>query len=333
MSRTTGIQNYLSNVFRPIYRYDTTANVFVPSLEVTNVDTYSGNSVSVFTAAVGDANNNVYVGSNAGNAYNFLKNVYKVTALGYGAASNISNDCNSVYIGWFAGKDAVNGRDVISIGMNSAGGLGTSNIFIGTDTGTVGNSNILVGHYIRPGNISNQFRLGLSNKFPIAADLSLNWVGLGGILNPTEKASIDVSGSTRIQGNLSVNIQPGERTFDLNGNFRARDSSLNTLDFSNGFLTSSGGFQSIQGSVSVAAGTTTIGTLKRGIVQVSTVDNASDANRAAYFYFAYTPSNASTLASSIAGTTDLTLSTSNIQISNTGTTKTYKYSITYFPMI
>lgn len=333
MSRTTGIQNYLSNVFRPIYRYDTTANVFVPSLEVTNVDTYSGNSVSVFTAAVGDANNNVYIGSNAGNAYNFLRSVNKVTALGYGAASNISNDCNSVYIGWYAGKDAINGRDVISIGMNSAGGLGTSNIFIGTDTGTVGNSNILVGHYIRPGNISNQFLLGLSNKFPIAADLSLNWVGLGGILNPTTNAKVDISGSTRIQGNLSLNIQPGERTFDVNGNFRARDSSMNTLDFSNGFLTSSGGYTSTQGSVSAAVGTTTIGTLKRGIVQVSTVDAASSANRAAYVYFAYTASNASILASNIAGDTDLALSTSNIQISNTTTTKTYTYSITYFPMI
>jgi hypothetical protein len=221
---------------------------------------------------------------------------------------------------------------VISIGTSSAGGLGASNIFIGTDTGTVGSSNILVGHYIRPGNISNQFRLGLSNKYPIAADLSLNWVGLGGILNPTTNASIDVSGSTRIQGNLSVNIAPGDRTFDLNGNFRARDSSLNTLDFSNGFLTSSGGYTSIQGSVSAAVGTTTIGTLKRGIVQVSTVDNASSANRAAYFYFAYTPSNASVLASNIAGNTDLALSTSNIQISNTTTTKTYTYSITYFPM-
>jgi hypothetical protein len=332
MSRTTGIQNYLSNVFRPIYRYDTTANVFVPSLEVTNVDTYSGNSVSVFTAAVGDANNNVYVGSNAGNAYNFLKSVSKVTALGYGAASNISNDCNSVYIGWFAGKDALDGKDVISIGTSSAGGLGSSNIFIGTNTGTVGNSNILVGHYIRPGDISNQFRLGLSNKFPIAADLSLNWVGLGGILNPTTNAKIDVSGSTRIQGNLSVNLQPGERTLDVNGNFRARDSSLNTLDFSNGFLTSSGGYTSTQGSISAGVGTTTIGTLKKGIVQVSTVDVSSTANRAGYLYFAYDISAASILVSNIAGDTDLALSTSNIQISNVTSTKTYNFSITYFPM-
>jgi len=332
MSRTTGIQNYLSNVFRPIYRYDTTTNVFVPSLEATNIDTYSGNSVSVFTAAIGDANNNVYVGSNAGNAYNFLKGVFKVTALGYGAASNISNDCNSVYIGWFAGKDVVGSRDVISIGTNSAGIGGTSNIFVGTDTGTLGSSNILIGHYIRPGNISNQVRVGLSNKYPIAADLSLNWVGLGGILTPTTNAAIDISGSTRIQGNLSLNIQPGERTFDVNGNFRARDSSMNTLDFSNGLTYSSGGFLSTQGSISAAIGTTTIGTLKRGIVQVSTVDSASSANRAAYVYFAYTVSNASVLASNIAGNTDLSLSTSNIQISNTTTTKTYNYSITYFPM-
>jgi len=332
MSRTTGIQNYLSNVFRPIYRYDNTTNAFVPSLEATNIDTYSGNSVSVFTAAIGDANNNVYVGSNAGNAYNFLKSVSKVTALGYGAASNISNDCNSVYIGWFAGKDALNGKDVISIGRSSAGGIGTSNIFVGTDTGTVGSSNILIGHYIRPGNISNQVRIGLSNSYPIAADLSLNWVGLGGILSPTTNAGIDVSGSTRIQGNLSLNIQPGDRTLDVNGNFRARDTSLNTLDFSNGITYSTGGFQSTQGLISAGVGTTTIGTLKRGIVQVSTVDTASSANRAAYMYFAYTTSNASILASNIAGDTTLNLSTSNIQISNISTTKTYNYSITYFPM-
>ena len=332
MSRTTGIQNYLSNVFRPIYRYDTTSNVFVPSLEATNIDTYSGNSVSVFTAAIGDANNNVYVGSNAGNAYNFLKGVSKVTALGYGAASNISNDSNSVYIGWFAGKDMVDSMDVVSIGRSSAGVGGSSNIFIGTDTGTVGDSNIFIGHYIRPGDISNQFRLGLSNKFPIAADLSLNWVGLGGILNPTLNANIDVSGSTRIQGNLSLNIQPGERTFDVNGNFRARDNGVNILDFSNGITSSSGGFQSVKGSVSAGVGVTTIGSLVKGIVQVSTVDAASSANRAAYVYFAYTPSNASILVSNIAGHTDLSLSTTNIQISNATSTKTYNYSITYFPL-
>jgi archaellin len=129
-----------------------------------------------------------------------------------------------------------------------------------------------------------------------------------------------------------VNIQPGDRTLDVNGNFRARDSSLNTLDFSNGFLTSSGGYTSIQGSVSAGVGTTTIGTLKKGIVQVSTVDNGSSANRAAYSYFAYTASAASILVSNIAGDTTLDLSGTNIQISNVTSTKTYTYSITYFPM-
>jgi hypothetical protein len=129
-----------------------------------------------------------------------------------------------------------------------------------------------------------------------------------------------------------VNIQPGDRTLDVNGNFRVRDSSLNTLDFSNGFLTSSGGFQSTRGSISAGVGTTTIGTLKRGIVQVSTVDVSSSANRAGYLYFAYDTSAASILVSNIAGDTALALSTSNIQISNITTTKTYNYSITYFPM-
>jgi hypothetical protein len=38
------------------------------------------------------------------------------------------------------------------------------------------------------------------------------------------------------------------------------------------------------------------------------------------------------LASSSNGDTDITTSTTNIQISNVTTTKTYDYSITYFPL-
>ena len=63
MSSTTNIQNLLVNVFRPVYRYEippgSSNTIFVPKLELSNIDTYSGNSVSVFTAAIGDASNNV----------------------------------------------------------------------------------------------------------------------------------------------------------------------------------------------------------------------------------------------------------------------------------
>lgn len=330
---TTGIQNYLSNVFHPIYTWDTIASNFTPKLEMSNIDTYSGNTITVFSASVSDSASNVYVGREAGNSYTTTRACINVTALGYGAANNISNDSNSVYIGWYAGASGSNSSNVISIGKSS-GGNGTNNIFLGTSTGTIGQSNILIGHFIAPSNVSNQIRIGYSNQIPIAADLSVNWVGLGGITSPTNLplASIDISGSTRIQGNVGINIDPGTRTLDVNGNFRARDASLNILDFSNGLTRSSLGYVSVQSNVVAGVGSTTIAQLRRGIVQVSAVDQANSANRAAYIFFAYTNSNTSTLASNIGGDTDIAISSTNIQISNATSTKTYDYSVTYFPL-
>ena len=330
---TTGIQNYLSNVFRPVYTYDTTTLNFTPRLELSNIDTYSGNSVNVFTAAVGDSNNNVYVGRSAGNAYNFLQACRNVTALGVGAASAISNDSNCVYIGYYAGSGSSNSDDVISIGMDSRGN-GDSNIFIGTSNGTQGNSNILIGHKIAPVSATNQIRIGLSNQIPIAADLCLNWVGLGGPLSPSnDDNKLDISGNTQIQGQLGINVAPGTRTLFVSGNFGATDASGNILDFSNGLTRSTGGYVSIQSNVSAGVGTTTIGVVKKGIIHVSAIDQASPAaNHAAYIYFASTTTNIASMSSLSNGDTNITTSTSNIQISNASTSKTYDYSITYFPL-
>lgn len=332
---TTGIQNYLSNVFRQVYTYDSTLSVpFVPKLELSNIDTYSGNALSVFTAAVGDSASNVYVGSNAGNPYNVIRSCSNVTALGYGAGSNISNVSNSVYLGFGAGAGAQVASAVIAIGSNANGG-GTSNIAIGNGTGSVGASNVLIGHSIAPGNVSNQIRIGYNGGIPIAADLCRNWVGLGGILSPRDitYANVDVSGSTHIQGNLGINITPGTRTLDVNGNFRAQDASMNALDFSNGFTRSTGGYVSIQSNISVpATGSSTIGTIRKGIIHVSAL-NGTGTNRAAYIYFAWTDSNVTALASTSNGVTNITTSTTNIQISNSGgSPAVHSYSITYFPL-
>jgi len=292
---TTGIQNYLSNVFRPVVVYDTVVSNFVPKLEMSNIDNYSGNTVTVFTAAVGDSANNVYVGKEAGNIFSVTRACSNVTAVGYAAGSNISNVSNSVFLGFYAGASASNANNVIAIGANATGN-GFSNIFIGSSTGTTGNSNIFIGHSIAPSNVSNQIRVGMNGRIPIAADLTYNWVGLGGVVTPTNLtyATIDISGSTRIQGNLGINtipgartldvvgnfrvqdssaslldfsngltrIQgqvginttPGARTLDVSGNFRAQDSSTNILDFSNGVTTSSKGFISIQSNVTVPGG-------------------------------------------------------------------------------
>jgi len=337
---TTGIQNYLSNVFRPIYTYDTTSTNFVPKLTMSNIYNYTGNTLSVFTAAVGDANSNVYVGSNAGNPYDITRSVFNVTALGYGAASNISNDSNSIYIGWYAGSGGSNSTNVISIGTNS-GGNGSENIFIGSETGSVGTSNVLIGHFIDVSSSSNQVRIGYRNQIPIAADLSKNWVGLGGVLTPSYAFnSLDVSGNSKFVGNMGINRDPGNRTLDVNGNFRATDASANVLDFTNGVTRSSGGFYSDSSSITMSnTSSLVVGRLRRGVVMLSVLDLSdlsSFMSRTVYVKNPATP--VTTIMTDVSSGLSPTLifSTSNIVLCNTASgigTRDYSWSITYFPSL
>jgi hypothetical protein len=402
MSSTTGIQNLLVNVIRPVYAYDATATLYTPKIEFTNVDTYSGNVVTVLRADISDANSNVYVGTASGNTPATLtRGCFYTVAVGVSAGNSISNVSNSVYLGYNAGNGAIGASNVIAIGANSIGG-GTSNIVLGAGSGGTGSSNIVIGHGITTGTSSQVLQVGNA----IYGDLSTNWVGIG-TPSPINDFSnrFDVSGNTHIYGNLAVNVAPGDRTLDVNGNFRASDA-YGTLDFSNGILTTTGmvrsvnpggdfqttnalafidsglntlgrvatensntyiqavsnvkfgqltqsttnttlkisapgagldllttdGYTSAQNTTTVSGGVTTIGTLKKGIVLVSAVDNASSANRAARVLFAYTTSNASDLASNLAaGNASITLSTSNIQITD-ATNATYTWSITYLPL-
>ena len=336
---TTGIQNYLSNVFRPIYTYDTTTTNFVPRLTMSNIDNYTGNTISVFTAAVGDSNSNVYVGSNAGNPYNITRNVFNVSALGYGAASNISNDSNSVYIGWYAGSSGSNTANTISIGANS-GGAGSNNIFIGTETSATGDCNVLIGNYIDLGTASNQVRIGYSNQIPIAADVSKKWVGLGGVFSPSYTyTTLDVSGNAVFTGNVGINKDAsssspaGNRTLDVNGNFRATDASANVLDFSNGLTRSSKGFTSDLSSISIAGSTTSnIGLLRPGFILAS-AKSTTGASFAYVMMFADTTTTRANLLGPFASGLALSTSISNITLSNSGSTDTISYSITYFPSL
>jgi hypothetical protein len=355
MSSTTGIQNLLVNVFRPVYTYDPINPLFTPKLSISNIDAYSGNTISVFNAAVGDTAGNVYVGSNAGNSYTTIRSCSNNTTLGYGAGFAISNVSNSTYIGFNTGAATSNASNVIGIGTNT-GGAGISNIFLGNGTSSIGSNNISIGHGIVGGTTSNVF-LGngtsatgsnnilighgisggsSSSKFQVAStlygNLLTNWIGIGTTTPYDPNDKLDVSGNMYLLGQIGVNITPGDRTLDVNGDFRAADASGNILDFNDGVTLSSGGLGSVQSNVSAAVGTTTIGQIKKGIIHVSAVDRASSANRAAYIYFAWTTSNVTSLASSSNGDTDITTSTTNIQISNATTTKTYDYSITYFPL-
>lgn len=335
---TTGIQNYLSNVFRPIVAFDTDTTNFTVKLDISNVDTYSGNVISVVRADVGDVNSNVYVGVLSGNSILTLKDCRNVSAFGHRAGNDISNCSNSVYIGDQAGAGSLNNQDVISIGFQSGEAVtGVSNIFIGSGTGsTLGSRNMFLGHGIDVSSVSDQVRIGRGTVTPIVLDTSYNWVGLGGTTTPFDLnfSTVDISANTRVQGNLGVNIIPGGRTLDVNGNFRVRDASLNILDFSNGLTQSSRGFASIQSNVDAEATfAATIGTLKKGVVLISAISRSDSANHASRMVLAYTLSNAIDIGSNVAGgDASISFSTSNIQITDAANTAIYDYNITYFPL-
>jgi hypothetical protein len=336
MSSTTGIQNLLVNVFRPVYQYDTTTSLFTPKLGLSNIDTYSGNIVQAIRADFGDTAGNMYVGSNAGNSIASIRDCLNATAVGQYAGNAISNVSNVTYLGYNTGVNAQGSlatpvNDVIGIGV-SAGGAGVSNIFIGNGTASTGSNNILIGHGIAGGASNNLFRVGST----VYGNLSTNWIGIG-TSTPYEPVNnrLDVNGNTYLFGQLGINITPGSRTLDVNGDFRAQDASGNILDFGSGKLQSSAGFFSSQGSMPAGVNSTVIiGTLKRGIVIVTAIDQATSANRATETVFAYTTSNTTSLSSSSNGDLSISYSSSNIQLSNASgsTAATYNYSITYFPV-
>jgi hypothetical protein len=313
MSSTAGIQNLLVNVFRPIYTYDPFTTLFTPKLSISNIDNYSGNTISVFTAAVGDSASNVYVGSNAGNLYTAIRASSNNTALGFGAGSSISNVSNSTYIGFNAGSGASNASSVIAIGA-SAGGNGISNIFVGNGTGGTGSNNILIGHGISSGSSNYKFQLGST----LYGDLSKNWIGIGRPTPLDITDALDVSGNVYVLGQVGINTIP-THTLDINGDTR-----------------SSGGFLSIQSNVLLTGGgpNVTIGPIKKGIIAVSAVDQDTTANRVAKIFFAYSTSNVVALSSSQSGDIDFATSSTNLQLATTATSSNIiaDYSITYFPL-
>jgi hypothetical protein len=345
MSSTTGFQNLLVNVFRPVYRYETppgdSNTIFIPKVEMSNVDTYSGNSISVFTAAVGDASSNVYVGSNAGNPYTTVKNCAYVSAFGYSAAAGASNVSNSVFLGYNAGTGATDVSSSVIIGANA--GAGSSNVRIGYSNAGAGNGNVSVGASSTTSTYSNCILLGTgitatqNNQFRVASsyiwgDSSNKWLGLGtsASIYADSNSKFDVSGNATVKGQVGINMLP-IRTLDVNGNFRASDA-FGTLDFSNGVTSSSNGFASTRGTTTVSGGATTIGTLKKGTVLISAVNTTTSSKHAARHVLAYTTSNTDDLASNVSGgSVSITFSSSDIQITD-ASNGTYDWTITYFPL-
>jgi hypothetical protein len=318
MSSTSNVQNLLVNVFRPVYVYDPTAQLFTPKIEMSNVDTYIGNSIYVLRAQVGDSASNVYVGIGSGNdpsASAGVRGCRNVTAVGYNAGSDISNVSNSVYVGSGAGIGAIGANSVIAIGFQ-ANGNGSSNIYMGSDTGGAGSNNIYIGHGIAPGVQCNALQI----SGYIYGDSSNKWLGIATPTRTDSNNTLDVSGTAYFSGKIGLQMQASN--------------SLNV----NGITQSTGGFFSTQGSATISpAGLFTIGLLQQGTMLIQAQNLATPgSNYISSYTFVRDPTGGFAPAA-ISGVSNgyvtISYSTSNIRLSNTDTSaRTFSWSITSFPL-
>jgi hypothetical protein len=168
--------------------------------------------------------------------------------------------------------------------------------------------------------------------------MSTKWLGIGTTSPIDPNSRLDVSGNVYVLGQQGINMVP-VRSLDVNGNFRASDA-FGTLDFSNGVTSSSGGLASSQGTISNAAigSTTTIATLKKGVILVSAQDTASSNHYQSIQAFCTNPANgtSATAMTNVVQAGDVTVvfqsGGSNIQISNANSIRSIAWSVTYFPL-
>ena len=301
MSSTSNVQNLLTNVFRPVFVFDTTNGVYQSKLELTNVDAVSANIVYTFASAVGDAMGNVYVGIGAGNAHSILDASSNTsnTFVGTSAGGSTTGIIKGVYIGYRAGFGSEFASNSISIGANTLNG-GNSNIYIGCGTGIAsGSNNVFLGPAVTNSNVSvsNRLLIGSGSNISIIGDLSSNRIGinLSNLPATTPDLKLDVNGYTRIgttaNGGLGINTLPGYYSLDVNGNFRVSDG-YGVLTFSNSGTDSvtsisntaaypsssatlqvTGGYFSLNG-ITASATTTTV-PFKKGMFMLSATSNTT----------------------------------------------------------
>jgi hypothetical protein len=220
---TTNIQNYLSNVFRPAYTYNTTTSQFQASLNMSNINDLTVNSLAASQFNIGDINGNVYVGSNAGNTSDTLRDAFRNVALGATAGFSISNVQDSIFIGYASGLNTVDASSIIAIGKGTITG-GSETIYIGTETGNIlGSNNIFIGHGISPSaGLSDRIFIGVnsSGQTVFNADLSQNRVG---ILTSNPRYDIELGAYTYVQDGLGINADPREHTLNVNGDMFVED--------------------------------------------------------------------------------------------------------------
>jgi len=324
MSTTTNVQNLITTVFRPTYYYDSTSNVFVPHVEMSNVDTYIGNEVRVFRAQVGDSSNNTYVGVGAGNSYsNTLSGNSNLTVLGVNAGGATNNVTNSIYVGTSAGNAASSSDSVIAIGVSAIAG-GSNNIFVGNSTGNAGSNNILIGHNLQPAStVSNQLNI---NGF-VYGDFSNRWLGVGTSSRAYGSlTSLDVAGGLYVSGKIGVQMQP-YNSLNVNG-----------VTQSTGGVYSSAGSNTVGSNASINIGTlgdgssvSALGNVLMSVQDITTPGSNSETGM--YFCANVTGAPIKLTSNASNGYAHIAFSTSNIQISNSDTTPRLLYwSITYFPL-
>jgi hypothetical protein len=362
MSSTTNVQNLLVNVFRPVYVYDSIANLFQVKLDMSNVNTAFANNFSGLRADIGDAAGNVYVGVGSGNPIDLNNSCANNTVLGLYAGAGMSNVSNSIYLGYTAGQGAENANGTTAIGINTVGD-GVSNIYIGNSTGGTGSSNMFLGHDLSANaSLSNTMYIGRGNPL-ITGKFDTGRVG---ILTTTPGYPIELANYTYISNGLGINANPTTHTLNVNGDFfvsdgfgsftfdrnqttsnsilTARsDTSGRVLEATfgsvtndasmnvNGNLNVTKGYSSVTGITgSIASGASSnIGVLRRGTNIVSAVRTAVGAWSSIMWIYDGTTSVAAAINQS--GMLVRT-STSNISISNTSlSTHTFSYNITYLP--
>lgn len=359
MSSTLNIQNYLTHCFRPRYEWNTVTGVFDARLELSNIDQFYGNVVNVKTASIGDDGSNVFVGTGAGSVWSntVASNVGNV-AVGIGAGRNMTRSSNNVLIGTETGANMTSnaGNTVVGVGTTLTG---NSNILLGQGNSVTGNNNVVLGNGVALGTTSNTFRL--DNM--MYGNFGTRWLGihtdeqytqtLGNI--PME--GVDISGITYIKGALGINANPLDFTLNVNGRAMFNDGvgmfvfnkdvdSNTTFVMSNftpgkttlvdiaGTTRSSGGVCSLQGIASNLAtdSSSILATIRRGNILVTATDLTTSNVYASRMMVATTTSNVFTLSSNVSSC-DIVASSSNLVLSNTsGTSRTFSWTITYFPV-
>ena len=280
------------------------------------------------------------------------------TIVGYNAGQNSTGgSLNTIAIGTLTDGDGTNN---IYIGKNTgvSNSIGSNNIFIGHDitiSNFTNNSNqFLLGPKVQPsGNIGDE----LGSNYLLGGNFTNNFLGIN-LSNP--EYTLDVNGYARIGtnqiGGLGINTDPLQYTLNVNGNMQVSDgtgtmtftsdSNSNsvttitpvlpnktaTLQVNDGFFSVSG----TTGSMTVGQ-SSNIGVLKKGIVIVSAQHITNNFIYASRFDMVCV-SNTDYAVFPLITPRQVSVSisndfSSNINITNnSGSTASYTYSITYFPL-